>query len=137
MTFRDYEKSLFALALWREARGEPLDGIRAVGHVILRNATKGLAEIVTRKNYLSSMGHAGDSQLVVYPSENDPVFQKILPLAESLYEGIDSDNTDGAMFYANVANVPAGTNNWFWTNIIQRPDIHPVTVVIGNHTFYK
>lgn len=137
MTFSDYEKALLALALWREARGEPIEGIRAVGHVILNNANGNIAALITRKNYLSSMAHVGDPQLVVYPASTDAVFQNILPIAENLYEGIDSDNTNGAMFYANVDNVPAGANNWFWANIIQRPDIHPVTVVIGHHTFFK
>lgn len=139
MKWDDYFKTLLALVIWREARGEGQDGMRAVAHVI-RNRVVAThlpdrwEDVILGKNQFTSMTYAGDSQLVAWPKEPDEKFEFAMRTAQRVYDGEDEDNTGGALFYANLKSATSG---WFFTEIVGKPLDHPRTVTIGRHTFFK
>jgi hypothetical protein len=109
--------------------------MRAVAHVIKnRIAAWGGDWItqITKPLQFSSMTVLGDTQTIVWPSEKDVV--NIYVLLSSVYDGTDPDNTNGALYYANLE---VATSGWFFENIVQKPDLHPKTAVIGKQTFFK
>lgn len=127
-----YDLFLLALVMWREARGEGPDGMRAVGHVILNRAHdwgQTLYQAIIGRNQFSSITVLGDSQTVLWPLPNDPVFA----LAAEVYNGTSPDPTGGACYYANESVI---TSEWYRQHIIEDA-AHPVTVVLGKHTFRK
>jgi len=137
MSWVDYHKILLSMVLWREARGEGEDGMTAVACVI-RNRVK-LWKIswivaIVAKNQFSSMGTAGDSQLVLWPQDKDLKFEAAMRIAEQVYNDYQEDITGGAVYYANLATATSG---WFFENIVNQQDKHPQTVTVGHHTFFK
>lgn len=117
-----FTKSVVALCLWREARGEPLDGQRAVLHVIKNRGGDPLGQ-VTKKWQFSSMTAVGDSQLILYPTE-----EQVAPF-ELLVDKVwtdDLDLTNGATHYFNPSVVLPS-----WAEGMVK------TVSIGHHDFYK
>lgn len=139
MLWEDWFKWVLALVLWREARGEGAEGMRAVAHVI-RNRVEATdlpdqwEDVIQKKWQFSSMTAPGDSQLVAWPKQPDPVFEQAMQIAAAVYAGTDIDVTGGAHFYANLAAVPA--NSSFWKIAADKVN-HPITAKIGHHTFYK
>lgn len=128
MSIAQYEITLASLCAWREARGEGIDGIRAVLHVI-RNRTAGgqsWSDVICRKWQFSSMTAPGDSQLILWPLSTDPIFDDCLRLAELIYEGGDFDLTNGATHYFNPGVVLPD-----WAAKMKR------VAVIGHHDFYR
>lgn len=124
----DYEIMLAALCIWREARGEGRDGMRAVAHVIKNRVTpeKNVYSVVTQKWQFSSMTAPGDSQTVLYPSPDDAYFQDAVQIATEVLQGDDPDLTNGADHYFNPHVV---LPEWA---------AHMTKVAsIGNHDFYK
>jgi len=72
-----------------------------------------------------------DPQYGLEPS--GPIYEACLEVAPFVIAG-DDDPTDGALYYANERHIsPTG---WYTVNIVNSPS-HPVTVVIGGHTFRK
>lgn len=141
MSWRDWFKAVLALVIWREARGEGEDGMRAVGHVIRNRVTAShlpdqWEDIIEAKWQFSSITAPGDSQLVVWPRQPDPRFDTAMSVAAKMLEEpcTDFDLTNGAHFYANLACVPPSSS--FWKTIANNPD-HPQTAKIGNHTFFR
>ena len=128
-----YDMALLVVVAFREARGDGRDAMRAVGHVIANrvaaNKSSWVTEICKPKQF-SSMTICGDSQTIVWPSEKDTV--NLYALMHSVYDGTDPDNTNGALFYANEANV---TSNWYRQNIMT--DAHPITATIGSQVFRR
>jgi spore germination cell wall hydrolase CwlJ-like protein len=139
MTWADWFKALLALVLWREARGEGHDGMRAVAHVI-KNRVDATDlpdqwdDVIGAKRQFSSMTAPGDSQLVLWPKQPDVRFEDAMQLAEDVYNNADQDNTGGAHYYANLALVPPTSSFW---KIVEDTEHHPQTAVIGHHTFFK
>jgi spore germination cell wall hydrolase CwlJ-like protein len=135
MTPDDYARVLLTIVVFREARGDGPDAMRAVANVIRNRASKlqlgsdaeKLIKVITSKNQFSSMSVVGDSQTVVYPLATDYDY------ISSILNDTQPDNTLGAMFYANEAVV---TSEWYKNNIENSPD-HPITVKIGKQTFRK
>jgi spore germination cell wall hydrolase CwlJ-like protein len=124
-----YEEYLLVLVMWREARGEGPAGMEAVGHVICNRVNdwkQTWRQVIVGTNQFSSITIRGDINTIMFPLENDPVFE----IAKAVYAG-GADMTNGAHFYANEQAV---TSDWYITHIIQSPD-HPVTANIGRHTF--
>lgn len=137
MIWQDYRKILLALTIYREARGEGDEGMRAVGHCINNRAfvwKKDLIAVMTDKNQFSSMTFPGDSQLVVWPQAGDRKFDIALDCASKIIDGLDKDNIGGALYYANLKTATSG---WFFDNIVNKPEVHPMTVTVGHHTFFK
>jgi len=132
VTPADYNQFLLAIAMWREARGEGVTGMTAVGHVIANRAfrwNKTLHDVIVGINQFSSMTVKGDPETVLWPPLNDSVFG----LAETVYSGLSKDPTMGALYYANE-NIPL--DGWYQRDVIES-GLHPITVVIGKHTFRK
>lgn len=140
MTADDYVKSLLAIVIWRESRGDGVDAMRAVAHVIanrVKDYWKDKATawdwitVITSANQFSSMTIRGDSQTVLWPPLVTDWPNSHFDIAERVYRGQDLDNTAGALFYANEANITSG---WYKTNIIDSGK-HPVLITIGKQTF--
>lgn len=138
MTWDDYYKAMLALTMWREARGEGREGMRAVGHVIrnrVRNGTFGdWDHVITSKWQFSSISAPGDAQLVRWPDSPDDRFALAMQLTDAIFEDNDPDITSGSLWYANLDFVPASST--FWETVARNPD-NEFAVKIGNHTFYR
>ncbi len=131
MNWADYYKISLALCMWREARGEGHDGMRAVGHVIRNRVVADKIpddwdQVIFRKWQFSSMTATGDSQLTAWPKHGDPEFDDALDISEHVYRGDDFDLTQGATHYfADTIPMPQWAKNM------------TETVKLGHHTFYK
>ena len=129
--WEDWFKALFALTIWREARGEGRDGMRAVAHVIAnRVAATNLPDqwddVIERKWQFSSMTAPGDPELILWPKQPDPAWETAMQVAELIYGGGDYDLTLGATFYFNPNVVMPD-----WAKSMKK------TITIGNHNFYS
>jgi spore germination cell wall hydrolase CwlJ-like protein len=131
-----YLTVLLAICLWREARSESLDGIRAVAWVI-RNRhlawKKDWDDVIATRNQFSSMGTRGDPQLTLWPDDDAAQFQTILQTALEVYLGEGEDPTHGALYYWNPRTA---TSKWFRDKIAGNPREHPRTAELGQHIFF-
>jgi N-acetylmuramoyl-L-alanine amidase len=133
------DKDALALCLWREARGEGSEGMLAVGCVIM-NRVKAkwnggtLQGVIFGKNQFTSMSVPQDSQYSLYPKKTDKSYLSAQTIADNLVSGDYEDITKGALWYANIKNVTSG---WYFKNIIDKPQVHPETVTVNNHTFFS
>lgn len=66
--------------------------------------------------------------------DTDPVWQTALQDAPNVLGG-DSDPTGGALYYWNPKT--ADKDGWFARHIVAFPDLHPKTVSIFHHEFFK
>ena len=127
-----YFESLLAICMWRESRGEGGAGMIAVGCVIrnrVHDWSQDWRKVIVGANQFSSMTIQNDPNTVLYPLDTDVVF----PLAHGIFDGTTPDPTGGAHFYANEAAI---TSDWYRKQIMENVE-HPITVVIGKHTFRK
>jgi spore germination cell wall hydrolase CwlJ-like protein len=134
----DDVKSL-ALVAWKEARGEGLEGCRAVMHVIRNRVgqagfARTLHDCIYGKNQFTSMSVPSDPEFNLEAGDGDLIHAKCMTLAEKVLSSTDPDNTCGAHYYANLAHVSSG---WFAVHIVGNTTNHPVVAVIGRHTFFK
>lgn len=129
-----------ALCTWKEARGEGNDGLRAVMHVIRNRAIRWYAKYdhpihyaVYAKNQFTSMSVPSDNQYNLEPKDDDAEYTHCIVLSPVVLDGVDTDVTNGALYYARLEFVTSG---WFKTNIMERPDLHPIKATIGHQVFY-
>lgn len=125
------EKELFALCLWREARGEGIEGMRAVAWVIhnrVRAKWGSYKKVILAKNQFTSMSVSTDSQYKLNPKPEDKAYEAACEIAEQF-----NDPTGGALYYCNPKYVTSG---WFKKNIIDSPKMEK-TAAIGRHDFYR
>ncbi len=139
MTFDNVDIDNLALVTWKEARGEGMEGCRAVMHVIVnRVGTPGFAttlhNVIFGKNQFTSMSVASDPEFNLKPQPGDAIFAACENLAQLVLTGQDADNTLGAHYYANLKNTTSG---WFFNHIVNNSVQHPITATIGHHTFFK
>lgn len=142
MTYAEY---LLALVMWREARGEGEEGMRAVGHVIRNRVSRGWGnwvEVMAKPLQFTSInppktkeGYPKDPQTCRWPAPDDVRWITAEQLAHQIYSGQDDDPTQGALYYANLQTIDTG--GWFEKNILADPAKFPPTVVIGHHSFYR
>lgn len=130
-----------SLCLWREARGEGEDGIRAVMHVIhkrallwYKRAKEPYHAAVYDHAQFTSMSDPNDRQYTLFPSDTDSVYLLCEKIAQEVISGCSTDNTCGALYYANLDNITPG--GWFAKYILKHPETHPPTATIGRHTFF-
>ena len=128
-THADY--CILALTLWREARGEGLTGMKAVGCVVRnrvnRRGSTYYAEC-TRLKQFTSISTPGDPQLANWPRENDSTWVDAQLAAGNIIDGQIGDVTDGAtMYYADSIPFP---EKWDRSKLRQ-------TVTIGRHIFFQ
>lgn len=126
---------LLDLLIWREAGNQPYEGMRAVGHVVRNRVNSGVTwwgigwtQVMLHPEQFSSFnpGSTGDAR---WPAEADPSFMLSCSAAAVVYQGIDIDLTQGALFYHDSSiGWPAA-----WGN--QNDFVN--TVNIGQLSFYK
>jgi spore germination cell wall hydrolase CwlJ-like protein len=134
------EVEVLARNLFFEARGEPEEGIIAVGHVVLNRAAddrrwgETVTEVVCEPNQFS-WTRTDDPQHkhIRAPWRLSPAkWSRCLDLARKILAGETEDPTAGANHYLNVAACRKskwGVPSWY--------NPRRVTVKIGNHTFLK
>jgi len=130
---------LLALCIWREARGEGQDGMRAVAHVINNRVGKEgfgstFQSVILGKNQFTSMSVPTDPEFNLMPDVGDPQYSYCLALAPTVLGGTDPDLTTGACYYANIKEATSG---WFFKHIVNDPVNHPLLATIGHQNFYK
>jgi N-acetylmuramoyl-L-alanine amidase len=104
--------ALLELACYREARGEPFDGMRGVCHVIKNRSLSpawwnghiagSLSRVILKKYQFSSF-NVGDPNEKKWPADEDPAFAECCAAAVPVYMGTDADNTDGATYYYDTS----------------------------------
>jgi len=109
MPYREMsDLQLLELAMYREARGEPTEGKRGVGHVIFNRSLTtswwnyhraGILANVILFPYQFSSFDAGDPNANVWPQDDDTAFQECCSIANSILHGVDPDITNGATYY--------------------------------------
>ena len=112
--------NLLARLIYGEARGEPYNGMVAVGAVVLNrvknsNFPNTLAGVIYQSGAFDAVS---DGQINLTPSD------QAIKAARDALNGWDPSN--GAIYYFNPSTA---TNKWIWSR--------PVTVVIGKHRFCK
>ena len=131
MTWELYHQALFALLIWREARGEGHDGMRAVAHVV-RNRVLAIHlpdswdGVMAAPWQFSSMTAKGDPELILWPKAPDSSFDDALNIASMVYTGDDYDLTQGATHYFADTIAPPK-----WAAKLK------FIVQIGKHKFYE
>jgi spore germination cell wall hydrolase CwlJ-like protein len=140
MNFSADDLDNLCLCAWREARGEGEDGLRAVMHVIVNRAKAWyharqdpLHDTIYAKNQFTSMSVSSDPEYSLMPLVGDPQYAYCLGIAPDVLAETDPDLTNGARYYANLKYVTSG---WFITSIVNCPETHPQTAVVGQQTFY-
>lgn len=134
-----------ALVAWKEARGEGIDGCCAVMHVIVNRVghpgfAATLHDVIYGRNQFTSMSVPSDPEFNLAPNTpesgalNDYIYAQCLSVAQSMLGGYLADETKGAHYYANLHEIEQG--GWFERNIVSNPEGHPVTAIIGHHTFF-
>lgn len=117
------ELNCLARNIYFEARGEGLNGMRAVGHVTInrvnhrafRNTVCGV--VYQRGQFSWTSGN--------YRVRENQSWQRSLDIAENIYTGEDTDITNGAVYFHNRSVFPS------WAARFTR------TAIIGNHYFYR
>jgi len=122
---------LLALTIWREARGEGLNGMKAVACVVRNRAKRRNSSYYiecVRPWQFSSLTDPKDPQLANWPKPEDSTWQTAQILAGSVIDGHTDDITGGAtMYYADSIPFPA---SWDKSKLRE-------TVKLGNHTFFQ
>jgi len=138
MTGLEFEKSIVALACWREMRGDGVNAMLAVAFVLRNRARAGwnggsIYQNAIKLNQISSMSVLGDRNTIKYPDPRDPDFQTVLHKIDAIYEGATDQITNGAKYYAVLTDATSG---WFFENIVNKPAEHPRVAQIGKTTFF-
>ena len=112
MDQQSWEVSLFALVLWREARGETVDTKRVIAWTIknrvLHPSWYGTdwSSVITKPEQYSSMTHSGDPNLVKWPLANDTSWMACMDIAAEVYGPGGVDLAQGATHYYD-SSMPA------------------------------
>lgn len=129
---------LFALCIWREARGEGSLGMTAVGWVIRnRIGSPGfphtLRDVILERNQFTSMTVPSDPEYRLAPEATDPSWAEAYRIAASILAGECPDPTRGARYYWNPRTAHS---EWFRREIAQNPQ-HSMTAEIGRQQFFS
>jgi spore germination cell wall hydrolase CwlJ-like protein len=102
------DQALTSLCLWREARGEGADGMKAVACVIRNRVKKqhtSYAIEVMRPWQFTSMTDAKDPEYRLMPDPKDPAWADARCIAEMTIGGALADVTGGATLYWNPRGI--------------------------------
>jgi spore germination cell wall hydrolase CwlJ-like protein len=100
-----YERSLLALLVWREARGELHPAKVAVTYSVLNRVASpkwwgdSIGAVIAKKWQYSSMAAPGDPNLIQYPLPNDLSFQDSLCAVNRVLAGGEKNPVPGADSY--------------------------------------
>ncbi len=103
--WRMYEVVLLALTVWREARGEAIEGKIAVAYSIKNRVDrpswwgKDWISVLTKKWQYSSLTDPNDKQLATWPKADDAVFAECLNVADGVMTGLFNPPLKGADSY--------------------------------------
>lgn len=134
-----------ALCVWKEARGEGEAGMLAVANVIVNRAlaweravSSPLHNVIYQRNQFSSMSISTDPEYNLQPQPGDAQYAYCLEMCPEVLTGESPDNTNGALYYANLSEVTSG---WF-RDVIAGSDgkgtvDHPLVATVGKQSFYK
>ena len=120
---------MLALTIWREARGEGIDGMTAVGCVVrnrvTKNGTSYYREIVKPWQF-TSISVKSDPEVNLWPGWADTQWLTAQDIAQEIVSGGTVDTTGGAVnYYANTIEPPEWVASMTFT------------VQIGKQLFYK
>ena len=128
MTIQD--QVIGALTAWRENRGGGVVGMQSVINVLVNRATHRGTDVYSeavRRLQFSSMTAAGDPNLILFPTDNDPQWLEALTLASQASRGSLDDITEGSTsYYAASMSTPP-----YWAASMTR------TVTIEGQIFFK
>ena len=132
------DEQLMATVMWLESRGEGLEGMRAVGHVIHNRVgaagfPKTLRTVMLQPNAFSSL-LSTDPEYGKEPATDDQQYSFCLQTVPRILAGVDVDLTCGAHFYLNPQEAKSG---WFFRHVVEDTVNHPFTATIGKQNFYK
>jgi N-acetylmuramoyl-L-alanine amidase len=102
---------LLSLCVWREARGEGDLGKRGVAWVVRNRVMHpcwwgSSYQTVILKPFQFSSFNPGDPNEAKWPYEADPVWQDCQGVGRAVYDGADTDPTNGAVNYYDIS-IPA------------------------------
>ena len=123
------ERGLYVKCLWREARGEGIYGMAAVAWVIWNRHIQWkvpLRRVILSPNQFTGMTDEDDTP-------RDLQYQQAEEIVDNILAGQSEDPTHGALYYYNPRIADSG---WFVRNVVDDPQRHPQTAVLGNHIFY-
>jgi len=138
MNWRFWEWAILALMMWREARSEGEEGMRAVGHVALNRARKAslsIAVIIVQDAQFTSINppkKTYDPQLDVWPTPGDESFKLAMKIANEILGNGSADPTKGATHYRN----PKTATSESFQRSIDEGSLLP-TATLGSHDFYR
>ena len=96
-----------------------------------------LHEVIYGKNQFSSMSISTDPEYNLgAPQVTDPEYpsyQAATNIVNTIAAGTDSDPTNGALYYANLAE---STSGWFFRHVVNDPVNHPLRATVGHQVFY-
>lgn len=104
--------AFMALTIWREARGESVDGKTAVAYCILNRVSRpgwwgnDILSVVFKKWQFSSLTDPRDPQLTKWPLSNDPSWEESLAVAEGVISGGFKNPVQGADSYYDISIDP-------------------------------
>lgn len=114
MTQQDYEVSLLALTIWREASSEPINAKMAVAWSIRNRVSHPSwyggtwAEVLTKRLQYSSMTAGGDPNLIRWPLASDLSWTDSMTVATSIHDAPPMmDPTNGATHYYSGDTKPS------------------------------
>lgn len=122
---------MLALCMWREARGEGISGMIAVGCVARNRVNKHSSSFyieIVKPLQFSSITDKGDSQLGLYPNIHDAAMLEAIQLAEAIIHNRVTDPTlEATLYYDDSITFPKSWN----------PSRVMATIKIGRFNFYK
>ncbi len=107
-----WEVSFLALAIWREARGEPFDAKVAVAHSVLNRVFRpswwgrDVVSVLKKKWQYSSLTDPKDAQLTTWPDATDASFEECLNVAHGCMDGTYKSPVPGADSYYDDSIAP-------------------------------
>lgn len=127
-----YQKDILVKTILSEARGEGIDGMAAVAHVIANRANSGQfssdpAAVALQPNQFSGWrtGEGGNNPNQFQPGTRQ--YNQALQIIDNVFSGQTPDPTNGALYYHTPAVNPS------WSGAVNRYG----TNQIGNHIFYN
>jgi len=144
MTATPTDYSDTALCIWKEARGEGVQGMTAVACVIRNRVEKrgtSYSVEVYRAWQFTSMSVPTDPEFHLVPSGFDPTWDAAQQIADDVINGKTADVTGGAVLYWNPAGI--ASDKTFTTlsgQVVKFPHTWNASVVresvqIGHHIF--
>lgn len=106
------DRTFLALAIWREARGEPLKARAAVGYAVLNRVARPgwwghtVSEVLFKKWQFSSLTDPHDRQLTTWPAATDHSWSECLAVAWDTMAGAIANPTPGADSYHDTSIPP-------------------------------